>query len=288
MESILSSPFRISAISAARARFHKHLTSSILTVSEHGVPSNADKSSNSSIQIAMDVFRLIGGSLVVPKSTGQTAGANFETITRQFVEDGFGVLRHLRPGTFEVKKGAKIAEFEQYAHLAKLDELSRAHRELKTILGEYTIKPDVVIIRSPEEDDTINNGQLIVDDQSSQMASLRLKNNSQPILHASISCKWTIRSDRAQNAQTEALNLIRNRKGRSPHIVAVTAEPLPTRIASIALGTGDIDCVYHFALDELQEALKTLGKEEQLDMLYSMTAGNRLRDISDLPLDLVT
>ena len=45
---------------------------------------------------------------------------------------------------------------------------------------------------------------------------------------------------RSQNTRTEDLNLIRNRKGRLPHVVAVTAEPLPMRIASLALGTGDL------------------------------------------------
>ena len=35
-----------------------------------------------------------------------------------------------------------------------------------------------------------------------------------------------MRSDRAQYSRTEALNLIRNRKGRLPHIVVVTGEPL--------------------------------------------------------------
>lgn len=34
-----------------------------------------------------------------------------------------------------------------------------------------------------------------------------------PYDHASISAKFTMRSDRAQNSRTEALNLIRNRKG---------------------------------------------------------------------------
>jgi hypothetical protein len=68
---------------------------------------------------------------------------------------------------------------------------------------------------------------------------------------------------------------------------AVTAEPLPMRIASLALGTGDLDCVYHFALDELRRACETLpGGEDQLEMLETMIQGNRLRDISDLPFDL--
>jgi len=122
------------------------------------------------------------------------------------------------------------------------------------------------------------------------LTPLRQANRPNPhmILHASISCKWTIRSDRSQNTRTEALNLIRNRKGHLPHIVAVTAEPLPTRIAALALGTGDMDCVYHFALNELQEAIKSIKNEDQMDMLKIMIDGRRLRDISDLPFDLAT
>jgi acetylornithine deacetylase/succinyl-diaminopimelate desuccinylase-like protein len=46
--------------------------------------------------------------------------------------------------------------------------------------------------------------------------------------------------------RSTGLNLIRNRKGHTPHIAAMTAEPLPTRLASLALGTGDLDCVLSF------------------------------------------
>ena len=98
-----------------------------------------------------------------------------------------------------------------------------------------------------------------------------------------------MRSDRAQNSRTEALNLIRNRKGRLPHIVVVTGEPLPSRLASLALGTGDIDCVYHFALYELIDAVKDYskhGREDIFEMLNNLIDGKRLKDISDLPLDL--
>jgi hypothetical protein len=61
---------------------------------------------------------------------------------------------------------------------------------------------------------------------------------------------------------------------------------LPTRIAALALGTGDLDCVYHFALHELVQSLKTIDNEDQLDILTSMVDGRRLRDISDLLFDL--
>jgi hypothetical protein len=100
------------------------------------------------------------------------------------------------------------------------------------------------------------------------------------------SFKWTLRSDRAQNARSEALNLVRNRKGRLPHIAVVTGEPLPSRIASIALGTGDIDCVYHVALPELQSAASSLPYDDSADMLAVMVEGKRLKDIADLPVDL--
>ena len=66
----------------------------------------------------------------------------------------------------------------------------------------------------------------------------------------------------------------------------VTAEPLPSRLASIAIGTGDIDCTYHVALHELQDVVSAELWPDAHDMLSIMVEGKRLRDISDLPLDL--
>ena len=83
-----------------------------------------------------------------------------------------------------------------------------------------------------------------------------------------------------------ALNLIRNRKDRLPHIAFVTGEPLPSRLASLALGTADLDCVYHFALPELMSGVQTLGIEDSANLVKIMVDGKRLKDISDLPLAL--
>jgi len=72
-------------------------------------------------------------------------------------------------------------------------------------------------------------------------------------------------------------------------VPVVTAEPTPSCLsclASIALGTRDIDCVYHFALHELQAAINDLGMTDAADLLAVMVDGKRLKDISDLPLDL--
>ena len=66
----------------------------------------------------------------------------------------------------------------------------------------------------------------------------------------------------------------------------VTGEPMPSRLASLALGTGDIDCVYHFALYELMEAVNRIGAEDSIELLNILVNGKRLKDISDMPLDL--
>lgn len=181
----------------------------------------------------------------------------------------------------------KTSDFAQYEHLAYLNALTTQNAQLAAALGnDYLVAPDVVVYRDLYEDSEINAAQLIVDDEICKMADIRKSNGGKPILHASVSAKYTMRSDRAQNSRTEALNLIRNRKGHLPHIVVVTAEPMPNRLASLALGTGDIDCVYHFALYELIRAVKEAGSEDAVETLETLVQGKRLKDISDLPLDL--
>lgn len=202
-------------------------------------------------------------------------------------------MPHLRPGKWNVRRGGtRISDFEQYQHLAHIESIARRDPELASAIGmDYIVKPDIVIFRLPEDDAAINGPSSMVGVGEPSRAIMRRANNEKPLLHASISCKWTLRSDRAQNSRAEALNLIRARKGRSPHIVMVTAEPLPSRLASIALGTGDLDVVYHFALPELlasaaELALVKPGAKRCVTELGTMVDGKRLRDIADLPLDL--
>ena len=126
--------------------------------------------------------------------------------------------------------------------------------------------------------------RFLVDETVATHASLRAAVQPNEMLHTVVSCKWTLRSDRAQNARSEALNLIR--KGRLPHVVVVTGEATPVRISLLALGTGDIDCVYHFALPELVDAVGEKGGEDTKELLDMMIEGKRLKDIADLPLDL--
>lgn len=279
-------------IQHARAEFHKSLLQSLLTISDKGVPSNADKDSRASVAIASGIAQKLQAETGV-RSAGQTSGNKFEDLVARFVQTTFLKLPHLRPGKWDVRqvrsrdRTAEFANYAQYAHLVALQNAARANPELAAVLGnDYTITPDVIVTRGLEDNTAINALEYLVDAVVARRADLREGHGKAPLLHASISTKWTLRSDRAQNARSEALNLIRNRKGRQPHIVVVTAEPTPSRLSSLALGTGDIDCVYHFALDELAASVKELHNPEAEDILGIMVEGKRLKDVADLPLDL--
>jgi len=274
-----------------RKEYHQRICREMIRVKkgEKGDYLNfADGDNKSSIGISWNIAKELG---YVPNHSvlkEQTIGDIFEDITKDFLEKAFHLLAHIRPGKWHYATDkTSISGFAQYEHLAELDRKASADKALAAVLGVgYIVKPDIVIGRYPISDDEINRNQSVVDAETSELTPLRKHNQEFMLLHASISCKWTLRSDRSQNARTEALNLIRNRKGNLPHIVAVVAEPLPTRIATLALGTGDIDCVYHFALPEFKSAIENSGNEDQMDMLANMIEGNRLRDISDLPFDL--
>lgn len=285
-------------IAQERKAFHKQLLDTeTLTLTADGIVSNADKSSKLSKQIAQEIIRLIGQNdgldiCLTKKIAGQTLGKQFEFCVTGFLQKTFPFLSNLRHGYWKIfqlgnNNRLKTSDFAQYEHLAYLSRLTAADSQLAASLGnDYLIAPDIVIYRELCEDSEINVNLEIVDQYTCTMADLRKANGGKPILHASISAKFTMRSDRAQNSRTEALNLIRNRKGRVPHIAVVTAEPMPNRLASLALGTGDIDCVYHFALYELEQSVHKFGSEDSVDLLKALISGRRLKDISDLPLDL--
>lgn len=270
-----------------RRNYHRQIAQDVLRQSAEGIPNNADKGSSSSVRIARGIVENIGLPLGTERLAGQTTGHRFEAATMNFLRDAFGLLSHLRPGEWEFSLGGNIRDYEQYSHLADVRRVVEQHRELRVIFGDYIVTPDIVVCREPVTDAKINeNQELLNDDDVATYTPLRRANSQVSILHASVSCKWTLRSDRSQNARTEGLNLIRNRKGKTPHIVVVVGEPMPGRIASLAYGTGDIDCVYHFALKELRAA--TADNDSDTELLDTLVTGRRLRDISDLPFDLAT
>ena len=280
-----------------RSEYHRRLAREFLAVREGtDIPNIADKHTGVSVRISQELVRELGHHSSGDCLSPQTIGRRFAEITADFLRQAFLLLDSVRPGdwVFSTSQAAAgITAFTQYQHLADLQEVIAAHPEVRTALGgDYLITPDIIVGREPEPDEVFNSDDIVLDDERriARYAPLRRRNTDGPslMLHASISVKWTMRSDRAQNTRTEALNLIRNRKGNTPHIMAVTFEPLPARLASIAMGTGDLDCTYHVALPELLAATRRADSESSLCLLTELIEGRRLRDISDLPLDLAT
>ena len=219
-------------------------------------PNIADRSSSTSKTIASSMFEQLG---ITQKSNapGQTLGSQFETAIKRVLAQHLPQLdqdRHWLIGS------QQITEFSQYEHLNHIRRLAEEDQRgtLRSSLGtDYLIKPDITIGILQDE-----------------------RRNQRQHLHAAVSCKWTIRSDRVQNIRHEGVILTRHRRGRQPHIVAVTAEPLPSRLAAIARGTGELDCVYHVALPQLSAACP--GNSESEVVLTELIEQDRLRPFSVL------
>jgi len=221
------------------------------------VPNFADGDSAQSVAIAAEVLSQLGVSGQGP-AKGQTSGRMLEEGVESYLATALPAAGSWR--TWDVRRGRSITEFSQYAHLEKLEELVRRDDTdtLRSELGgDYLVKPDVTV-------GIVKDGEI-------------------PFLHAAISCKFTIRSDRVQNIRHEGVIMTRHRRGRQPHIVTVTSEPLPTRLAAIARGTGEVDAVYHVCLPELAAAADAVGNDEQRRTLDEMVNQSRLFDLAVLP-----
>jgi hypothetical protein len=279
---------------------------------EYPVYTNADGGNSVSVLLCDGVAARAGVSPDIRTGQGSTSGSAFEAATCDFLSRALRLFAHLGtrrlytkpPEThFDAVAGAarqsplpprKIDNYAQFEHLRAIQDAIEGNPELQAAIGgDYLVAPDILVLYEPFRDDELNGAGAGLDDSIGLLSPLRLAAGRKPILHASVSCKWTMRRDRAQNTRLEALNLVRNRKGRLPHIAMVTMECDPGILGSLSLGTGDIDCVYHGALPELiataQQASATYGGtwESSCQHLRRMTDGSRLRDIADLPIDLL-
>lgn len=228
------------------------------------VPNTADGDNAASVALAASVLDELG----VPRDMASgvanpQSGRPLELAVAATLQEDLPRLDASRQWIVN-EASRPITDFLQYDHLKKVDQLVKANAELRTTLGtDYIIKPDVVVglpSRHPGEP---------------------------PFLHAAIACKWTIRSDRVQNIRHENNQMIRHRRERLPHLVTVTAEPLPSRLAAIARGTGEVDAVYHIAYDALDRAVTRLAANsrltsEQVDAWHEVTGQGRVRPYSDL------
>ena len=218
-------------------------------------PNICDKDSTTSVEVSEHILDALG--LPEPEFVPSSSpGTSLEHAVSEDLQKDLARRDPTKSWDVRHKQNA-LNSFSQYSHLRDLARAidSDESGTLRVVVGgDYLITPDVTVRRGEEG----------------------------AALHASVSCKWTLRSDRAQNARTEARGLIQHRKGRAPHIVVVTAEPLPSRLASLGFGTGDIDALYHIAYAELLEGVDRYGTDGEKQNLDVMVRGNRLRDYNQL------
>lgn len=234
------------------------------SIGQRRVPNTADSASEVSMTIAARVLDVLGAEdlgLTPDISSGRPLEqAVAADLAEQLTMDPVAVTR----GIHVSAEPRLVTEFLQYAHLRELDHLAKSSPELRVTLGtDYLIRPDVVLSLP---------GRTVLEP---------------PFLHAVVSCKWTIRSDRVQNIRHEYNLLMRHRRERLPHLVTVTAEPLPTRLASIARGTGEVDATYHIAFDALAQSIRELNasgriSREQLEAWEEAVGQGRIRPYSQL------
>jgi hypothetical protein len=228
----------------------------------HWVPNSADVDNGESLDLGAAVLTALGiinpNVSHIPPSTKPpaTPGTPLERSVQTHLAS---LLPELDPHrTWAVERGRQITHFAQYHHLLGVTQAIDENPNLRVTLGtDYLIKPDVTV---------------------AQLGTPTF--NGQPWLHAAVACKWTIRSDRVQNIRHENNNMIRHRRGRLPHLVTVTAEPLPSRLASIARGTGEVDVTYHIAFDELAQAVAASQNASQKNAWDEVVGQGRLRDFA--------
>lgn len=238
-------------------------------------PNIADVGNVGSLRLTGHVFASLGVPFsqsrqsAVDSDAGGEEGSSGTELEKGIASDIAGGLAALDPDRDWAV--GRTGAASQFAHLSELQEILDANLTLRASFArDYQVKTDIYVgVGNPTSPESL------------------------PALHAAISSKWTIRSDRVQNVRHEFMTLVRNRRGRTPHLVLVTAEPQPTRLISITRGTGEVDAVYHVLFDELGQAVEEVcaaypGLAEQKNAWNEMTVQRRLRPYSQLVTDLVT
>ncbi len=232
------------------------------------VPNSADVDNAESLDLGAAMLTALGvdnpnlSSVPPDASLPATPGTPLEKCVLAYLEERLPILDPHR--RWHVERGREITYFAQYHHLLGVTRAIANDPNLRVTLGtDYLIKPDVTV---------------------SQHGTPTF--NGRPWLHAAVACKWTIRSDRVQNIRHENNNMIRHRRGRLPHLVTVTAEPLPSRLASIARGTGEVDVTYHIAFEELAHAVSASHNQGQKNAWDEVVGQGRLRDFTMIAEDL--
>jgi hypothetical protein len=111
-----------------------------------------------------------------------------------------------------------------------------------------------------------------------------------------VSCKWTLRTDRGQDAVAQGDRLASHRRGPMPRYGVVTMECRPYYLTIVAEGSSGVDAVYHPALPQVFDALQSVlddppswqnpksrrAIESYIETLRRLVSNRRVRPFEDL------
>ena len=276
-----------------RKEYHKAICTELISYQDGpGVTSSTDKTPTMSGELARRMISRLNCATGRRRLSPDTIRHHFTRLTKTFISQSLSALGRPIVGEWAVfTTGLHMAvdASGRQATVGDVQGVLTAYPRLRTELNRYClITPDIIVARRVRHDDLKRLGwDFLREARKVQPTSASHKAVGYECpLYAVISCNWTIRGSPDEHASVEVLNLCRNGSGSTPHTMAVTFEPLPNRLASMAFATSDLDCLYHVALWELLEAIDEVGGSDHKEMVQALVQGRRLRDISDLPLDL--
>jgi len=255
-----------------------------------------------SVELSRAFLKALGVPSDKIAQTNETAGENLEI---KVVEH----LSELRPDLV-IKRGRRVLEFAQYAHLAVLPDLEKRFGDLVGDFGPDVLKLTELIggvglgSAQAEIHKQLNKLNAGMDRMRSDVAALVLQTPSESLLKLDItvaiphegeqdelavalSSKWTFRTDRAQDPVSQGNKLVAQRRGRMPHFGVITVEPRPTMLRILADGSGAIDYIYHLDVPALRDAIADFdsGRPEgrkQGTAFNKLIAQKRLQDYDHL------
>jgi len=121
-----------------RSAYHSQICQRIIRLKKDGeeiYPNFADKGSSSSRTIALGIVERLNCRSSYKYIAGQRVGRLFETITKDFLENAFDLLAHLRPGKWYYSMQSPISDFDQYRHLRIFKDIVAQTDELASSLG---------------------------------------------------------------------------------------------------------------------------------------------------------
>ncbi len=263
-----------------------------------GHPNTSDKNDDQSRVLGHHLLEVLD----VPPATGGPADPGSE-LERRILEH----LRKLRPD-LNIERSRPAADFAQYAHLKvfrdfhkKAKPLVPVFEPIQSLVGEVTdgrlrgrLKRAVTVaerqaerrdaalveLRQQMPEESLLKVDITVSGQCSETSAR---------LDVAFSCKWTLRTDRAQDCLSQGAKLVSLRRGPMPHYAVITMEPRPAMLRILGDGSGALDCVYHLHLPGLLEAVDRAAKAagegpgwSPARTLRRLVDQGRLRDYDDL------